>query len=86
MTNTSNSQRLLEALLEGEALTAKQITARYGIANPRATISALRMKGYPIYLNERKDSKGNVSMKYRAGTPTKRVIAAGYKAIALGLA
>jgi len=82
---TSNTQRVYEALASGEALTAKQITARYGLANPRAAISALRMEGYPIYLNSRKDTKGRTTKWYRMGTPTRRVIAAGYKALAMGI-
>ena len=84
MTNTlTKSQKLLETFIAGEKLTAKQITARFGIANPRATVSSLRMQGYPIYLNDRKDTKGRVTSKYTLGTPTRRVIAAGYKALAM---
>jgi len=78
MTNTA---RVLEVLKAGEELTAKQISARFGIANARATISALRSEGYAIYLNERKDTKGRVTNKYRLGTPTRKIIAAGYKAL-----
>lgn len=75
---TSNTQRVYEALVKGEALTAKQISARFKLANPRAAISALRQEGYAIYLNTRKDTKGRVTKKYRMGTPTRRVVAAGY--------
>jgi len=78
MTNTA---RVLTALMTGEELTAKQISARFGIANARATISALRSEGYAIYLNERKDTKGRVTNKYRLGKPTRKIIAAGYKAL-----
>ena len=78
MTNTA---RVLTALMTGEELTAKQISARYGIANARATISALRSEGYAIYLNARKDTKGRVTNKYRLGKPTRKIIAAGYKAL-----
>jgi len=78
MTNTA---RVLEVLKSGEELTAKQISARFGIANARATISALRSEGYAIYLNERKDTKGRVTNKYRLGTPTRKIIAAGFKAL-----
>jgi len=77
----TNTNRVLEVLQDGEALTAKQIKARFKIANPGATISALRSEGYPIYLNEHKDTKGRVTTKYRLGTPSRKVIAAGYKAL-----
>lgn len=78
--------RVYEALVvKREELTAKQIAARYNIANPHDTIYTLRMEGYPIYLNQRTDSKGRVTHKYRLGTPSRKVIAAGYKALAAGL-
>jgi predicted ArsR family transcriptional regulator len=77
----TNTVRVLEALKAGEQLTAKQISARFGIANARATISALRSEGYAIYLNEHKDTKGRTTSKYRLGTPSRKVIAAGYKAL-----
>jgi Helix-turn-helix domain len=79
MTNT-NTQRVLEALKTGEELTAKQISSRFGIANPSAAVHTLRSKGYPIYLNARKTQTG-VTNKYRLGTPTRAMIAAGYKAL-----
>ena len=81
----TNTERLFNALEEGQELTAKQITARFGIANPRAAVYDLRTSGYPIYLNKRKDTKGRQTLKYRLGTPSRRVIAAGYKALAAGL-
>lgn len=81
MTETKSS-KLLETLKTGERLTAAQIRARFGLQNPRATVSALRFQGYAIYANQHKDSKGRVSTKYRLGTPSRRVIAAGYRALA----
>jgi len=78
----SNTDRVLEALKAGEQLTAKQITARFKVANPAATVSSLRMKGYAIYLNEHKNAKGEVSKKYRLGNPTREIVAAGIKALA----
>ena len=68
--------------MAGEQLTGKQIQARFGVGNARATVSALRMKGYPIYANEHKDTKGRVKTKYRLGSPSRAVIAAGYRALA----
>jgi len=81
MTNTIQS-RVLNALTEGQALTSKQIKARFGAGNPQAVIQALRFSGYPIYLNSHKDTKGRVTQKYRLGTASRKVIAAGYKALA----
>lgn len=85
-TATATKQdRVLSALRSGEELTGKQIRARFGVGNPRATVSALRMKGFPIYCNEHVDTKGRVTQKYRLGTPSRAVIAAGYRALAQGL-
>ena len=77
--------RVLEALQKGEQLTAKQIAARFSVANPTATISNLRFSGYAVYANEHTDTKGRVTTKYRLGRPSREIVAAGYKAMALGL-
>jgi predicted ArsR family transcriptional regulator len=82
MTKTA---RLAEAFSNGEELTAKQIASRFGFPSTgavRATISNLRFSGMPIYSNERTNSKGKTLNKYRLGTPSKAVIAAGYRALA----
>ena len=82
---TTKSGKLLEALQSGEKLTAKQITARFGIKNPTATVSDLRFSGYAIYANQHKDTKGRQTTKYRLGNPSRRIVAAGYRAMAAGL-
>ena len=81
-TTTTKTSKVLAALSNGEELTGKQISARFGVGNPRALVSSMRMNGYPVYLNERTDTKGRVKSKYRLGTASRSVIAAGYKAIA----
>lgn len=78
----TKSAKLLAALKAGEQLTAAQISHRFGVANPRATVSSLRYQGYAIYGNSHKDSKGHETTKYRLGNPTREVIAAGYRALA----
>ena len=82
---TTKSERLIEALRNGEQLTAKQITARFGIANPTATVSDLRFSGFAVYANRHTDTKGRVTTKYRLGAPSRAVVAAGYKALSAGL-
>jgi len=78
--------RVLGALQAGEQLTAKQISARFGVKNPTATISDLRYSGFAVYANEHKDTKGRVTVKYRLGTPSREIVAAGYRALASGVA
>ena len=81
-TTTTKTEKVITALEGGAELTAKQITARYGVANPRAVISSLRMQGYPVFLNQRTNSFGETYSKYRFGTPTRAVVAAGNQALA----
>lgn len=73
------------ALLNGEELTAKQITSRYGAASPSKVISMVRQRGNAVYLNTRVNKSGEVTRKYRIGTPTASLVAAGYRALALGI-
>ena len=84
MTVTKQS-RLLEALQKGEQLTAKQIAARFGIANPTATVSDLRFSGFAVYANKHVDTKGRVTTKYRLGRPSREIVAAGYRALSMGV-
>lgn len=86
MTTTTKQEAVLEGLRANErGLTAAQIAARYDVRNVSATISDLRMLGFAIYANQQTDSKGRVKTFYRLGTPSRRVVAAGYRAIAAGL-
>jgi len=81
--NTSTIQgKVLESLKNGSELTSAQIKARFGAGNPQAVIQALRFAGYSIYLNTVTDTKGRSRNVYRLGTPSRAVIAAGYRALA----
>jgi hypothetical protein len=87
-TTTTKTTKVITALENGSELTAKQITARYGVKNVRALMSSLRMQGYPVYLNKRVstfEGETKTYKKYRLGTPTRAVIAAGYRALAMGV-
>jgi len=78
--------RVLEALqTNSRGLTAAQIEARFSVGNARSTVSALRMKGFAIYANQHTDTKGRTKTFYRLGTPSRAVVAAGYRAMAAGL-
>lgn len=82
----TQKQKLRNAFSNGAALTSKQIRAQYKIASPTKVVSRLRLEdGFPVYCNTHVDTKGRVTRKFRTGNPTRRVIAAGYRAIALGL-
>ena len=82
-TNVTKTAKVLAALESGTELTGKQISARYSVKNVRALISSIRMQGYPVYLNKRVSTfDGETYSKYRLGTPTRAVVAAGYQALA----
>ena len=81
-TTKTQATRVATALETGAELTAKQISARYGVKNVRAVISQLRSEGYSIFLNKRVSSyDGETYSKYRIGTPPRSVVAAGYQAL-----
>jgi hypothetical protein len=78
--------KLFRALvIEGESLTASQIQKRFSIKNPRATVSEIRYAGFPIYANQRKAGNGVRVTEYKHGKASRKIVAAGYKAIAMGL-
>ena len=83
---TTKTDKVLSALQEGQELTAAQISARWGVGNPGSVVQTLRFRGHSVYLNTHTDTKGRVTRKYRMGSPSKRVVAAGYRAIAEGVA
>ena len=79
----TKTAKVIAALENGTELTAKQIESRYNVANARAMISSIRMQGYSVYLNRRVSTfDGETYSKYRLGTPTRSVVAAGYQALA----
>jgi hypothetical protein len=77
--------KLFGALSSGEKLTASQAEKRFGIKNISAEASRLRHSGYAVYANTRKAANGVTVTEYELGRPSRKVVAAGYKALALGL-
>ena len=81
MTKNTINARVLKAFEKGQELTSKQIQTRFGAGNPQSVVQSLRFAGYPIYLNSKKTG----ASKYRLGTASRRIISAGYKAMASGI-
>ncbi len=82
----TQKSKLRQAFFNGAELTSKQIRAQFKIASPTKVVSMLRLEdGLPIYANKRVDTKGRETIKFRLGTPSRKVIAAGYRAMALGI-
>jgi hypothetical protein len=85
MKTLTKQAKLTEALQRGEELTVDDISTRFGIANPTATISNIRFSGIPVYANRVNLGNGREVTKYRVGKASRRVVAAGYRALAAGL-
>jgi transcription initiation factor IIE alpha subunit len=83
VTTTTKAAKVIAAFENGDELSGKQISARFGVKNVRALISSLRMQGYSVYNNQRTNGSGETSSKYRLGTPSRAVVAAGYQALAM---
>jgi len=81
----TQTKRVLAALQAGEELTSKQIAARFRIASPTKVVSNIRYEGHAVYLNKHTDTKGRITHKYRIGKPSRKLIAAGYRALAMGI-
>jgi hypothetical protein len=50
-----------------------------------AEVSRIRQSGYAVYANSRKAGNGVQVTEYVIGKPSRKVVAAGYKALAMGL-
>jgi hypothetical protein len=72
-------------LYNGEVVTPAQATKRFGIKNISAEVSRIRQNGYAVYANKRVAGNGVAVTEYVIGKPSRKVVAAGYKALAAGL-
>ena len=78
--------KLFKALvIDKETLSESAIAKRFGIKNPTATISVIRQRGYAIYANQRVAGNGVQVTEYRHGEASRKMVAAAYKAMSLGL-
>lgn len=78
--------KLFKALvIDRETLSESQIAKRFSIKNPTATISSIRQRGYAIYGNQRVAGNGVKVTEYKYGEASRKMVAAAYKAMALGL-
>ena len=77
--------KLFNALRNGEAISASQAHKRFGIKNISAEVSRVRQAGFAVYANSRKAGKGVQVTEYVLGKPSRKIVAAGYKAMAMGL-
>jgi hypothetical protein len=81
----TKTYKLFNALYTGEAVTAAQAAKRFGIKNISAEVSRIRQSGYAVYANSRTAGNGVTVTEYVIGKPSRAIVAAGYKAMSLGL-
>jgi hypothetical protein len=77
--------KLFNAMYNGEKVTASAAEKRFGIKNISAEVSRIRANGYAVYANKRTAGNHVEVTEYEIGTPSRKLVAAGYKAMALGL-
>lgn len=77
--------KLLSALQSGDRVSASQASKRFGIQNISAEVSRIRQSGFAVYSNQRVAGNHVKVTEYRLGTPSRKLIAAGYKAMSLGI-
>lgn len=78
--------KLFKALvLDREVLTPAQMSKRFGIKNPTATVSDIRSRGYAIYANQRQAGNGVQVTEYKYGEASRKMVALAYRAQSLGI-
>lgn len=81
----TKTHKLFTALKSGEKVTASQAQKRFGIQNMSAEVSRIRQAGFAVYANSRTAGNNVEVTEYEIGQPSRKLVAAGYRAIALGL-
>ena len=76
--------KVFQALQSGRALTVSQ-AKKMGIGNLGAEVSRIRQHGFAVYTNSRKAGNGVTVTEYVMGKPSRNLVAAGYRALALGI-
>jgi hypothetical protein len=72
--SVSKTAKLLKYLQTGASVTPRQITGSFGLANPHDAIYQLRNQGVCIYTNKATLANGSETVKYRIGTPTRKMV------------
>jgi hypothetical protein len=81
----TKTYKLFNALHSGDVVTPAQADKRFGIKNISAEVSRIRQAGFAVYANKRVAGNGVKVTEYVLGKPSRKIVAAGYKALAMGL-
>jgi len=82
----TKTYKVFAALQAGEKLTPSEAKHRFGVGNLSAEVSRVRAAGFCVYSNSRVAGNGVKVTEYQIGKPSRKLIAAGYKALAMGIA
>lgn len=82
---TTKTYKVFRALQSGETLSPAEAKKRFGVGNLGAEVSRIRQNGFAVYANSRTAGNGVRVTEYALGKPSRKIVAAGYKALALGL-
>jgi hypothetical protein len=77
--------KVLAVLQSGERIRASEARKRFDVGNLRAEVSRIRSQGFAVYAKVRKAGNGVTVTEYVLGTPSRELVALGYKARAMGI-
>ena len=77
--------KVFQALQTGAAITPAEANKRFGVKNQSAEVSRIRQHGFAVYANSRKAGNGVTVTEYQIGKPSRKLVAAGYLAMSMGL-
>ena len=81
----TKTYKVFNALYNGETLTPAEAKKRFGVGNLSAEASRIRQAGFAVYSNSRTAGNGVKVTEYVIGKPSRKIVAAGYKALAMGI-
>jgi uncharacterized protein (DUF1786 family) len=81
----SKTYKLFKHLQAGAPITATEAASMFGIKSLRAEVSRVRQYGFAIYSKSYTAGNNKKVTYYVMGTPSQEIVAAGYRALALGL-
>jgi hypothetical protein len=82
---TTKTFKVFQALQTGAAITPAEASKRFGVKNLSAEVSRIRQHGFAVYANSRKAGNGVTVTEYQIGKPSRKLVAAGYLAMSMGL-
>lgn len=81
----SKTYRLFKHLQSGAHITATEADSMLGIKNLSAEVSRVRQMGFAVYSKTYQAGNNKKVTYFVMGTPSQEIVAAGYRALSLGL-